>query len=431
MNTMYFAFFLTDMALIPAALMGTIVMICRLGDAIAVPIVGGLMEKINLPWGKFRSWLILGGPLLAVFFTAIFTNPPISNITLKIAYYVTIYIIAHVLVNFTYASLYGLIPVMGKHPDDRTMLSARRNQFYSAAGVGFGLIAMPIILFFSNGPKPTQNAFTITTAIFAIVMSITYMLAFKASKEYDLPTEHVEAAKKAAPLTAGQMAKQFFTNGPFLAITVGDIARCAALFGVAGVAAYYFRYVVSDMKMITVFFTTAGLIQFGSSLVFQWLAKLMDKRNIFILGQAIILVSQLTAWLIAHDAISFTILVGISYFGISLCASAAPAMFADASEYGEWKTGVNAKGFLMSLANLPPKVALIVIGGFTGYALAAMGYVPNKPASPELVVGIRNLIHLVPVGASLVGLLSVLFFNKLTVDKVQKMQEEIRARKAA
>lgn len=428
MNTMYFAFFLTDMALIPAALMGTIVMICRIGDMISVPIVSGLMEKINMRWGKFRSWLLVGGPILAVFFTLIFINPNISSTTAKIGYYVTVYLIAHVFVNFTYAALYGLVPVMGKHPEDRTLLSARRNQFYSAAGVGFGLIAMPIILFFSGGPKPAQHGFTLTVALFALVMAITYLLAFKASKDYDLPAAQDPNAAKQPGLTGGEMVSQTVQNPPFLAMIVGDICRCIALFGVAGVAAYYFRYVANDMKTISIFFTTAGLIQFGTAMIFPFLAKVIDKRNLYIAGHVIILVSQFSAWLFAHNSMSFIVLVGLSYMGISICSSASPAMFADSCDYGEWKTGKSARGFIMSMANMPPKIALITTGSFTGFALAAMGYVANKPASPELVEGIRNLIHLLPAGAALVGIIVVALFNKMTVAKTQEMQREVQYR---
>lgn len=431
MNTMYFAFFLTDMAMIPAALMGTIVMICRIGDMICVPIVSGLMEKINLPWGKFRSWLLVGGPLLAVFFTSIFTNPSISSTSLKIAYYVTVYLMAHVFVNFTYAALYGLVPVMGKHPEDRTLLSARRNQYYSAAGVGFGMIAMPIILFFSGGPKPTQNGFTFTVALFSLIMAGTYMLAFRASKKYDLPASQDSNTTKQPGLTAGEMMSQSAKNPPFLAMIAGDICRCIALFGTAGVAAYYFRYVANDMKTISVFFTTAGVIQFATAMLFPYLAKVIDKRNLYISGFAVIAVSQLAAWFFAANSMTFIALVGLSYIGISICTSASPAMFADACDYGEWRTGKNARGFIMSMANLPPKIALITTGSFTGFALAALGYVPNAPASPELVAGIKNLIHLVPAGAAIIGFVVVSLFNKMTVEKTQELQKEVQARNLA
>lgn len=428
MNTMYFAFFLTDMALIPAAMMGTILMICRIGDMIMVPVVGGLMEKINLPWGKFRSWLAIGGPILAVFFTAMFINPSIGSTTGKIVYYVAVYWIAHLMVNFTYAALYGLVPVLGKHPDDRTLVSARRNQFYSAAGVAFGMIAMPIILFFSGGPKPTQGGFTSTVALFTGIMVVTYYLAFIVTKKHDLPTALDPKTAKQSGLTVGEMWSQVIQNPPFMAMIVGDICRATALFGVAGVAAYYFRYVANDMKTISIFFTTAGLIQFGSAMIFPYVAKVIDKRNLYVLSHVIVLVSQVAAWLFAHDSMTFTILVGISYMGISFASSASPAMFADTCDYGEWKTGKSARGFLMSMANMPPKVALIATGAFTGFALASMGYVPNAPASPELMEGIRNLIHLVPAGAGLIGIIVMSLFNKLTVQKVQKLQKEIETR---
>ncbi|KPU44402.1 putative symporter YjmB [Oxobacter pfennigii] len=249
MNTTYYSFFLTDVAMIPAAIAASILFICRIGDMILVPIVSGLMEKINLRWGKYRSWLLIAPPITAVSFTLMFTNLNVST-SVKIVFLVTAYLIAHAFVNFEFAALYALLPMMGKHPADRTLISARRVQFSSAAQIIFGYIAMPIILFFTGGnaKAPGLQGFFITTAIFSTIMLITFWFVFYISKEFDMPSASIATANKPKGLTVGEMLEQAFKNPPFIALIVGDTCRGISTFAVSGTAAYYFRYVVQDSQ---------------------------------------------------------------------------------------------------------------------------------------------------------------------------------------
>jgi GPH family glycoside/pentoside/hexuronide:cation symporter len=56
------------------------------------------------------------------------------------------------------------------------------------------------------------------------------------------------------------------------------------------------------------------------------------------------------------------------------------AMMADTVDYGEWKTGVRAAGFLFAAANVGVKLGLGLGGAFSAWTLAAAGYVPNAVA---------------------------------------------------
>lgn len=427
MNTMYYTFFLTDVIFIPAALVGTILIIGRIGDMISVPIVSAIMEKTNLKWGKYRSWLLIAPPIVAICFVLMFTNPNISLLP-KIIYLLAAYLIAHFFVNLGHAALYSLLPLMSKHPEDRTLIAARRTQFSSAGQIIFGYIAMPIMIFFTgkNAQVPGLNGFVITTIIFCVIMLITYWIVFCISKEFDMPISTNSTAKKPQPMKVNEMISQVFKNPPFLALIVGDICRFISLMAVTGIAAYHFRYVFSDMSILPIFLGSLGIIQLFGSLIAPYLTKLIDKRNVYILGLALVVISQFLAFFFAKDAIIFTIIVGMGFIGISFSASIGPAMYADTVEYGEWKTGKNARGFIMGMANMPPKIGLIITGSLTAFALSSMGYVAGKPATPELINGLKLLIHILPAVSAAIGLIVTLLFNKLTVSRVQQIQEEIR-----
>ena len=174
--------------------------------------------------------------------------------------------------------------------------------------------------------------------------------------------------------------------------------------------------------------TTISVTQFLSTILFGLHAKKIDKRTLYISGLVIVVAAQVSAWFIAKDTMTFIAMMSLSFMGYAFTSCASPAMFADTCDYAEWKTGKSAKGFFMGMANLPPKIALITTGAFTGYALSALGYVPNAPSTPQLENGIRMLIHLVPAGAAVLGIVIMTTFNKLTVSKTKELQREIQSR---
>lgn len=428
MNSAFTNFYLTDVALIPVALIATVLLICRIGDMILVPLVGAYMEKSNLPWGRYRSWLIVGAPILAIFYTLIYTNISMGT-TAKIVFFIAVYLIAHVFVNFVYGALYALIPLMTKTNHERSVLSARRMQFSSLGQIVAGYITMPMLLYFTgNGAKaPGTKGFMLTTAVFAIFMVFTFFLAFWATKDFDLPSAIRNITKKESKtsITGSEMAALVFKNPHLLALIVSDTLVRVATFGLFGVAAYYFIYVINDIGKIALFFGNLGIIQFIGSSIFSPLTRKFDKRTLYLVGMSMIVVCHVIAWAVVKDAMMFTWIVGASFIGYAFVNSASPAMFADATDYSELKYGKEGKGFLMNMANMPPKIALIITGTLTGVVLSVIGYAPGIESTPQIISGIRNLTHFMPAVACMIGIVMILSFNKLTKERVHEIQNEI------
>ena len=132
----YYAYFLTDVAMINAALMGTILLIARICDMISVPITGGIIQSVQLKWGQYRSWILLAPPFTCLFFILMFTNPDFDPIT-KGIFLGTCYVIAHICVNFAFNAHAGLIAVLGKTPQERMKITKRNVQYMMAYSIVF------------------------------------------------------------------------------------------------------------------------------------------------------------------------------------------------------------------------------------------------------------------------------------------------------
>ena len=57
------AFYATIIGL-DLALVGILFTIVRIADLFFDPFVGGLMDRTHTRWGRFRPWLLLGGPVV-------------------------------------------------------------------------------------------------------------------------------------------------------------------------------------------------------------------------------------------------------------------------------------------------------------------------------------------------------------------------------
>ena len=74
LSNTYAQFFLTDIAFFPTTIVASILFFGRILDALSVPVTGGIIDRSNLKWGKFRPWLVVGSVLTLLFNVLIFKN---------------------------------------------------------------------------------------------------------------------------------------------------------------------------------------------------------------------------------------------------------------------------------------------------------------------------------------------------------------------
>jgi GPH family glycoside/pentoside/hexuronide:cation symporter len=153
---MYIMFFYTDIFGIPAAVVGTMFLVTRIGDAAFDPLVGILADRTNTRWGKFRPYLLWMALPVGIIVVLTFTTPDLST-TGKIIYaYVTfsLMMIFYSMINVPYASLMGVMTDDGKQ---RTTLATYR--FIFAFGGSFLVLGLFQPLFDGFGTR-TFNEFS-------------------------------------------------------------------------------------------------------------------------------------------------------------------------------------------------------------------------------------------------------------------------------
>lgn len=419
-STNYFGYYLTDVALLSAASMGTLLLIGRIGDVVTLLLSGIVEESTMMKWGKYRSWLLIATPLAAIAIIFQYTNINFS-VNFKFIYFVVFYIVSYGLFNFGRTSQLALLNAFGNTQEERLRLSARKAQFASVSRIIFGATFMPLVLIIASGATEATG-FLLAVMVFSVVYLVPQLILFKVSKEYDKP-DVVSENKNKVNLTGREMFEQIFRNPPLLLIMVAETMKSTMNTVVLGMASYYFKYVIGSMAMISVFVTAVSIATFVGAIAGQPIAKKVGKKNLYLISLGGTVVFLVLARIFGgNNGTVFMILSCMAFFIFAFIAVIGPAMFSDCIEYGKYKIGKEARAFIMSMYTLPIKIGVAIAGAVTGYGLAALGYSANVEVTPAVAGGIFNLITIIPAAILAIGFIAMLFY-KLTDERVNEIME--------
>jgi GPH family glycoside/pentoside/hexuronide:cation symporter len=140
-------------------------------DAIDNPIYGFLSDRTRTPWGRRRPWLVLGAPLLVLFFILFFNPPAFSEQTSLFVYMLLMYILTGTLDSLVNANYGALFPELFDSDAKRAKTNSMRQAFqliamivsiamtpvvtkaigYHMTAVIYGVLALTVILYSTFG----------------------------------------------------------------------------------------------------------------------------------------------------------------------------------------------------------------------------------------------------------------------------------------
>ncbi len=123
---------------LPMAMVGTILLVSRITDAITDPIIGSLSDRTRSRWGRRKPWILAGLPLLMLTVMMVFA-PPVKVTPIYAVIWLSLIFLAFTLVDLPYKA-WGADLSRDYH--GRNRIASWREGF----GMVSGLIALLIIL---------------------------------------------------------------------------------------------------------------------------------------------------------------------------------------------------------------------------------------------------------------------------------------------
>lgn len=422
----YLMIFYTDIVGLTASAVSFIMLVARIWDAIMNPTVGLIADRTRTRWGKFRPYLIVGPPVLAIFNILTFTVFPVEGVT-KVILCLIAYIgvgMAYSAINVTYG---GLVNLIAKDSQVRMNYTTARAIGGSVVSMILSAVAMPTILFFSNSDIANSRGYFWTTVICSLIMIPCFWLCAWKCKE-TVTTEATAQIAQKRPVI--QSLKLMFKN-KMLMITVANVFfGSVAMMGRMSMLTFYVIYVVGSFEMIAPIFTIMTVMQLVGCLLLPWATKTFGKRNWLIILNVVQILGFVLMFLVPVNnsivLLGISALIGITNSGSNVCTG----MLSDCIEYGDWKYGIREEGVTYSYMTFGVKLATAVTGAITVLLLSAVGYVAGAEQTEATKSGINVIVNLIPAACIFISIIPLLFY-KLDDKKVTKIREELDKRNAA
>lgn len=415
----YLLFFYTDVYGLPVAAVGTLFLFTRIMDAFYDIGAGIVIDKTRTRWGKCRPWFLWCALPYSLFAVLTFRVPELAASGKLVYAYIT-YNCLSLLYTAINLPISAMLPSMTRNSQERAETSSVR-MFLAIVGmsvVTYG--TMPLVAFFGQGDK--AKGFLWTMVLFATVSFSFFMLTFFNTRERYQPAAHAEP-------TIRESVRSLLRNWPW-AITL--ILNFVYWFGYAmrmQTTVYYLRYNFNRPDLIPTVMLT-NLATLPSIAIGAYLSRRLGKRNTMMIGLGGMALGVTTIGLAAPGEIALLISGNIiANFSKGFYIGLLFAMMADTVDYGEWKTGIRAAGFLFAAATLGVKLGLGFGGAFSAWILSAAGYIPNVDQTAQVLAAIRANYITVPNICTGV-MIFFLFLYRLDGQHAQIMSDLKERRKA-
>jgi len=432
----YLMIFYTDVFGLPAAVVGTMFLITRIWDSAFDPIVGIIADRTHTRWGKFRPYLLFLAIPFAIIGVLTFTTPDFGYTGKLIYAYITysLMMMVYSAINVPYASLLGVI---SPRPKDRNVLSTYRMTFAYIGSFIALLLFMPLVNFFSGNSKEVtdqQYGWMMAVVVIAVMCALLFYLCFAFTKERVKPLK-----EKQAPLKDD--LKDLLRNKPWWILLGAGIS--ALIFNSIrdGATVYYFKYYVIEEDFGTVSLFSIPFVLSGLYLAVGQAANIIGvilaapvsnrigKRYTYMSAMMIATVFSIAFYWLDKSNLTWIFIFQVL---ISICAgSIFPllwSMYADCTDYSEWKTGNRATGLIFSSSSMSQKFGWAIGSAVTGWLLGYFGFQANRVQSSETIDGIKMFLSFLPAIGTVLSVVFI-YFYPLTEQKLKGITSELNNRR--
>ncbi len=419
-----------------AALMFLIV---RLLDVLWDPLVGTFVDKGNPRWGKYRSWLILGGIPLVGLAILCFWNGFSGSLLYAYITYVGMSM-CYTLVNVPYGALNASLT---RDTNEITILTSTR-MFMANLGA-LCVKSLPIIIAIF-APKALNNetgkmeavintpeaapAWFITMTIFALAGLLLLVFCFSQTKE-----RVVMDQKEAANVKVSDLWMEFGRNKPLRVLAFFFITAFAMMSVGNAADAYFMTYNIGATPFMTTVFMWLGTIP---AFIFMPLVpaikRKIGKKGMFylFLGTAIVGMALMYLFVSIPAIKQHFWLLCVAQFvkstGIIVATGYMWALVPEVVAYGEFTTGRRIAGIVNALTGIFFKAGMALGGVVPGLVLAWVGFNAELPKQTPLAE--QGILWLVCVIPALLLLLAIWIISKyeLSDEKMDEINKAIEAR---
>lgn len=379
------------------AMVGVIMVICRIFDGCNDPFMGSLIEITRTKIGKFKPWILAGVFTNVAVIIALFCVP------LRGTNYLIFFAFGYLLWGMTYTmndiSYWGMMPSLSSNPNDRNNLATLAN---IGAGVGAGLSVLAIPSLTQGNLAIAPNAsksYAIVSIIVCILFFACQIMTVLVVKEKPLPKVRVDDGEKRS---LKEMFRVIFKNDQLKPVMAAMLLYSIGSGITMALASYWIYYRFAYQGLLVTLFTVISGISTVVIVFFPILCKKHSRRWISKLSMIMIIVGYLLMFIISlatgadpkADKVGFNvgevfipvtfIFTGLSgacaFFGQTLFYQVLTISVANTVEYNEYTTGTRDEGVIFACRPFTTKLGSAAVVGITTLIILVLGLNPTNKA---------------------------------------------------
>lgn len=381
---------------------GAIIVVARIFDALNDPIMGGIVENTRTKWGKYKPWQLLGAVLTGAVIISVFC------VKLDGWSYIGFLAFAYLMFSITFTmndiSYWGMLPSLTSDEHERNKLTSCA-QLLASAGIGLASLLIPLFTTGSLAKWGAPTGYKVIGIISAVLMVLFQLFTILGVKEKPLPPIKPDKSDR---LTLKKMFQTIAKNDQLLwcalIMLIFSIGTGVVGGGLLTMYVYFeFGYEGGYTLLIGLGY---GIISTLFTATYPWLSKKFGRNKILysagiatVFGYALMLIFALaipTGAPKSSEWFAKFILIALAYTIIGYGAGFYMIMvinMANTVEYNEWKYGQRNESLIFSLRPFTAKLSsaltqALVIGV---YAVASITTYTNAISNIENEAS-KNLI---------------------------------------
>ena len=391
---LYLLFYYTDVLGIAPATAGLIFMVPVIWDAITDPLMGVIASRTRTRWGKYRPYILFGGPVMALSFVGMFAAPllfPGAVVAASLISHI-VFRTAYTVVSIPYSAL---MAAMTNDGGERASMAGARMVCAVAGGV---LTAYATLKFAQSiGGDDLATGFVWTAVIFAGLATMIMFILFATTRE-------TVALGEGAPSLSLRDTVRYLRHNSAFWIVFGAVFF-GALGGSIGSKAlvYYVTYAVGGEEGVAPLLSASLLVTGLSVPLWAWAARRWSKRDLWVIGGSGSALCQGLLLLLAPDdyGLLFAIVCVNGFFNAAFITMFW-AMLPDTVEFGQWRSGVRDEAIVFGLNQLALKAASGIGVGLLGILLGSIGYRAGEAQSADTLDNLLWLSFGIPCLAAVI-----------------------------
>lgn len=431
----YLSLYYTDVVGLMPVTVSAILMIARIWDAVNDPMFGSIAENSKFKVGRYRGWLLIGTPFLALFNCLTFLNLDIAD-PLKTIYCTVTYILcgmAYTVVNISHGALGSS---MTTDPNERTVLQSWRGIGKNIVSFILNAVMMPMILFFGNGSTSSPKGYLFSAIVFSVICIPCFIMCFMTTKEVIRPVNKSSRKKENGLKKTWASFKISFSDHNTRYLMLAMLFTLVGALGRMGILSYYFVYVLDSPILISGALTAVSL---GAVVVYFYLpalAKRIDKKMVGVYSAVALCFCSAMFFFIGEFGWTYLVIPVSFLMGVTN-VSPADIIIGDIIDDCWIRTGRRTDGVTYSTMSFAVKFGN-AIGGSVGILILGMvGFVANTDMDKAVLTRMNAVINLLPIVLFVAGGIcwkkirltnETAFKNEQIVKKMLSEQAEQNAR---